>query len=167
MAPYNNYLKINKFLNFLIGMPLEKNDEDFGLPKATVFKLIQDLTPEDYAITKDVRNAMREAAHQFLNTIALDANTQCEAIEKKKTISNSHIYFALEKRGFKNFVVECQKVSGDYEDYSKHKPSKQNKLKSSGKSMEELEEDQRMLFKQAAKLQSELYEMDDESESKE
>ena len=147
-------------------MPSEKNEEDSLLPKATVEKLIQDLTPKPYTINKDVRNAMREAAHQFLCLIALEANIQCE-LEKKKTIGYSHIFHSLKSRGFEKFIPECESVSKDYDDCSKHKPSKQDKFKESGKLMEELEEIQKNLFKEAAKKQNEIYEIEEESDREE
>lgn len=137
-------------------MPQDKLDVDSSLPKATVDKLIQDLTPKPYVISKDTRNIMRDAAHTFLNFIALEASRMCD-LEKKKTISTFHVFKSLEKYGFESFVEECDMAAKNYEDYSKHKPSKQNKFKDSGKSMEELEEMQRSLFRQAAEKQDSSY----------
>lgn len=137
-------------------MPQDKLDEDSSLPRATVDKLIQDLTPKPFVVSKDTRNMMREAAHAFLNFIALEASRMCD-VEKKKTISTLHIFRSLEKYGFDGFVEECDMAARNYDDYSKHKPSKQNKFKDSGKSMKELEAEQRNLFKQAAERQDSLY----------
>lgn len=145
-------------------MPQDKLDEDSSLPRATVDKLIQDLTPRPYVVSKDTRNVMREAAHAFLNFIALEANRMCD-VEKKKTISIFHVFRSLEKYGFESFVEECDTAARNYEDYSKHKPSKQNKFKDSGKSMEELEELQRNLFKEAAEKQDSLYGVQPEIQS--
>lgn len=149
---------VYKYRAIFFKMPQDKLEEDSTLPKATVDRLIQDLTPKPYIVVKEVRNVLREIAHQFLSLIALEANTQCE-LEKKKTITNPHIYFSLKKYGFESFIASCELVAKDYDDYSKHKPSKQNKFKDSGKSMEELEEIQKNLFKEAAKQQEINYEV--------
>jgi histone H3/H4 len=137
-------------------MPQDRLDEDSSLPRATVDKLIQDLTPKPYVVSKDTRGIMREAAHAFLNFIALEASRMCD-VEKKKTISTLHVFKSLEKYGFESFVGECDMAARNYDDYSRHKPSKQNKFKDSGKSMKELEEMQRSLFKEAAEKQDSLY----------
>ena len=145
-------------------MPIEKLDDESGLPKATVDKLIQDLAPEGYTVSKETRGLMREAAHVFLHTISIEANKLCE-IEKKKTISINHIYKSLEKYNFGEFVDECDIAAKNYDDYSKHKPSRQNKLNKCGKSLEELQALQMSLFKEAAQQQFKNYEIDDDDEN--
>ena len=114
------------------------------------------MTPKPHIISKEVKELLRDSAHEFLWFISLEANTQCE-LEKKKTISNQHLYAALKAKGFDEFILGCESVSKNYEDYSKHKPSKQNKFKESGKTMEELEEIQKNLFADAAKKHQDFY----------
>jgi len=137
-------------------MTLDKFDEDSTLPKATVDKLLQDLTPKPYVISKETRNVMREAAHKLLSVLSLESNRLCD-IEKKKTISTSHVFKSLKTYGFEDFIEECDTAAKNYEDYLKLKPSKQNKFKNSGKSLEELEEEQQGYFKKAAEEQKSLH----------
>lgn len=126
----------------------DKTDDETSLPRATVDKLIQELLPATFTITKEARSALREMCHVFLNTIALEASKICE-VENKKTINNNHVFKAFEKHGFSLYVEACKTAAIDYDDYAKHKPSKQNKFKESGKTLEELHEDQMRLFSQA------------------
>lgn len=144
-------------------MPIEKLDEESGLPKATVDKLIHDLTPEEYTVSKETRGLLRDAAHVFLHTIAIEANKLCDA-EKKKTISTQHVYKSFEKFKLEGFVSDCEIAAKNYDDYSKHKPSRQNKLSKCGKSLEELQALQMLLFKEAAQQQLKNYEIEDDED---
>jgi histone H3/H4 len=147
-------------------MPIEKIDEESELPRATVDKLILELTPEDYTISKETRNLMREVAHTFIHLMAIESNKLCD-VEKKKIIGLSHVYKSFEKYKFGGFVAECEIAAKNYEDYSKHKPSKQNKLNKSGKSLEELQALQMSLFKEAAQQQLKNYEIEEDEEDNE
>lgn len=137
-------------------MPQDKSDDDTSLPRATVDKLIHDSLEKPYIISRETKNVMKESCQLFLNLIILEANRICE-IESKKIITNQHIYKSLEKYGFQEYVDMCLVAASDYDEYSKHKPSKQNKFKESGKTMDELHEDQMKLFKEAKKEQEVAY----------
>lgn len=145
-------------------MPNEKSEEDSELPKATIDNLIHDVTPKDYVMSKEVRASLRASARLFLNNIATDANKLCEQ-ENKKTIGTSHTFKAMQKHGFGMFVDECEIAAKNYDEYSKYKPSKQNKLKESGKTMEELQELQMKLFKQAAEEHRREFEIAEDADS--
>ncbi|ELA42907.1 uncharacterized protein VICG_00222 [Vittaforma corneae ATCC 50505] len=145
-------------------MPPEKSDDDSELPRATVDSLIHDVTPKDYGVSKDVRELLKASARLFLSHIALEANRLCE-LENKKTIGTSHVFKSMEKCGFGDFVEECDVAAKNYDEYSRHKPSRQNKFKDSGKSMEELQKMQMELFRQAAEQQKKEYGIEDNSVS--
>ncbi|KAL6121530.1 hypothetical protein NUSPORA_01534 [Nucleospora cyclopteri] len=142
-------------------MSKEKMDEEFSLPRATIDKLIQETLKSEASMAKDAREIVREAGNIFLLAISAEANKICE-LEKKKTISADHIIKALEKFAFGNYIADIKKALNNYEDYSKLKPSKQNKFKDSGLTMEQLHEEQKKLFEQAkAKIEQE-YNLDPE-----
>lgn len=145
-------------------MPSEKSDDDSELPKATVDSLIHDVAPKDYGISKDVRGLLKVSARLFLSHIALEANRLCE-LENKKTIGTNHVFKSMERHGFGEFVEECDVAAKNYDEYSRHKPSRQNKFKDSGKSMEELQEMQMALFRQAAEQQRKEYGIEEDSGS--
>lgn len=143
-------------------MPIERPEEETGLPRATVDKLIQELCPAGHTVAKEARNALRDAAELFLGLIALEANRICDA-EQKKTITNQHVFRALERYGFAEYINACGAAASDYDDYSRHRPSRQNKFKESGKSLEELHADQMRLFNDARREVSRAYGIDEES----
>lgn len=145
-------------------MPQEKTDEDSELPKATIDNLIHELTPNKFSISKEVKHYLRLSARLFINHVSLDANKFCET-EKKKTITIAHVFKSMEMHGFGEFVEQCTISAKNYDEYSKRKPSRQNKFKECGKSMEELQEIQMKLFKQAAEEQKREYEVVDNEET--
>lgn len=131
-------------------MPAEKPDEEKCLPRATVDKLIHELLLDGFTITKATREMLRDSCQLFLEMIAIEASRICE-VEKKRTITNHHVYKSLEKHGFASYIDKCNTASVDYEEYSRHRPSRQNKFKESGKTLDELHEDQMRLFSAARK----------------
>lgn len=149
-------------------MPQDKLGDDRCLPRATVDRLIHDLLQKSFVISKDTKNILKESCQLFLNMIILDANRICE-IENKKIITNQHVYKSLEKYGFQEYVDSCALAASNYDDYLKHRPSKQNKFKESGKTMDELHEDQMRLFSAAKKEVNLSYGIpaDEESSSEE
>lgn len=147
-------------------MPQEKSDDDKNLPRATVDKLIHDLIPKGYSISKECREYLRISSQSFLCRIALESSKFCET-ENKKTITNTHVFKALSKHGFPEFIDPCTTCSTDYQIYSSHKPSKQNKFKDCGMTMEQLEEDQMKLFKDARREVDSVYEVKSSSDDEE
>ncbi|KAI4291750.1 down-regulator of transcription 1 [Pancytospora philotis] len=145
-------------------MPYDKSDEDTNLPKATVDKLIHDTLHKPFIVSKEVKSALKDACHLFVNRIITEANAVCE-VDKKKIIANQHIYKAYTKYGFADYIEPCQAAAADYDDYSRHRPSRQNKFKDSGKTLDELHEDQMRLFQAARKEQEIAYGVADDDSS--
>lgn len=141
-------------------MNLEKNDDENSLPKATVDKMVSSMLPKNTVVPKESKEIFQSGCIHFLNMLTLEANKACED-EKKKTISYDHIYTALKNLGFENYIDECIKEHGNYEKYIRQKPSKIDKFKDSGLTLEELHDQQTKLF-QNAKLQFEKSFEDDE-----
>ncbi|CAD25983.1 TATA-BINDING PROTEIN-ASSOCIATED PHOSPHOPROTEIN [Encephalitozoon cuniculi GB-M1] len=134
-------------------MNMEKNDDENTLPKATVDKMVSSMLPKNSVVPKESKEIFQNACIYFLNMLTLEANKACEE-EKKKTISYEHVYKALKNLGFESYVESCMKEHENYESYIKQKPSKIDKFKDSGLTMEELHSQQIKLF-QNAKLQFE------------
>lgn len=134
-------------------MSFDRTDEEGFLPKATVDKMVSSLLPKNTIVPKESKEVFQNGCIEFLNAITLEANKICE-VEKKKTIVCDHIYKALENKGFKSYVEDCIKAHNGYESYLKQKPSKIDKFKDSGLTMEELHDQQLKLF-QNAKIQFE------------
>lgn len=146
-------------------MPQDKPDEEAGLPRATVDKQIQDYLKKNFTMSKEVKQSLKDSCQLFLSLIILEANRACET-EKKKIITNQHIYKSLDKHGFHEYINLCRTAAHDYDDYSRHKPSKQDKFKESGKTLDELHQDQMRLFDQAKKEQNRAFGLQSEETEK-
>ena len=118
-------------------------EDEFSLPRATVDKIISKINQT--TVSKEARDCIRIFGKKFLKCLAGYANKICEE-EKKKTINSSHVIKSLEFYGLTEFKEEVNKAMNNYSEYTKHKPSKQNKFKESGLTMEQLEEEQKKLF---------------------
>ncbi|ORD93863.1 NC2B [Enterospora canceri] len=129
----------------------EKIEDDCSLPKATVDKLIHSTLASKTLMAKDAREVLRSFSKKILIILAGEANRKCEE-EKKKTITIDHLIHSLRKYELERYVDEVEKSTKCYLEYTKHKPSKQNKFKESGLTMEQLHAEQQMLFAQAKKV---------------
>lgn len=135
-------------------MNFEKNNDDENmLPKATVDKIVSGMLPKSSIVPRESKEIFQGICMKFLSVLTLEANKACEA-EKKKTINHEHVYKALASLGFEEYVDKCSEEHGNYENYVKQKPSKIDKFKDSGLTLEELHDQQIKLF-QNAKLQFE------------
>ncbi|KAM0688333.1 negative cofactor 2 transcription regulator complex subunit ncb2 [Conglomerata obtusa] len=127
---------------------LEKmNDEEVSLPKATIDKIISESLKGKPAL-KDVKDIVMQCAIEFVHLITSEANELCEK-ECRKTITHDHVYKALENLGYTHYVKECEEVYAEHTNLAKMRPSKTNKFKDSGLTIEELYEQQVALFKTA------------------
>jgi down-regulator of transcription 1 len=134
-------------------MEFGRGDDEGSLPKATVDKIVSSFLPKSFVVPRESKEIFLSGCIEFLTMITLEANKACEA-DKKKTIAHDHMYRALTITGFEGYVDECRTAHLDYESYLKQKPSKIDKFKDSGLSIEELGDQQSKLF-QSAKMQFE------------
>ncbi|KAG0049244.1 negative cofactor 2 transcription regulator complex subunit ncb2 [Gryganskiella cystojenkinii] len=126
------------------------NDDDLSLPKATVQKLINEMMPEDIACAKDTRDLLIDCCVEFIHLLASEANEICEK-ETKKTIAAEHVILALKALGFDAYVPEVEFVLQDHKSQQKNKDKdkRTGRLEYSGKTQEELLEEQTRLFAEA------------------
>lgn len=124
---------------------LEKvNDEEVSLPKATIDKIISE-SLQGKPATKELKDVVLQSAIEFIHLITSEANELCER-EHKKTITHDHVYKSLENLGYTHYVKHCEEVYVEHVNLAKMKPSKTNKFKDSGMTMEELFEEQAKLI---------------------
>ncbi|KAI8855040.1 histone-fold-containing protein [Chytridium lagenaria] len=107
-------------------------DEELGLPKATVAKLIQEMMPSDIACAKETRDLLSECCVEFIHLIASEANEACEK-DAKKTIAGEHVLAALK----------------EHAKQLKDREKRSSKLEDSGIPEEELQRQQEELFARA------------------
>ncbi|KAJ2000313.1 negative cofactor 2 transcription regulator complex subunit ncb2 [Coemansia thaxteri] len=125
------------------------NDDDLSLPRATVYKLIGEMLPEDIACAKDTRDLLLDCCNEFIHLIASESNDVCEK-EAKKTIAAEHVLTALQDLGFGKYVTEVQEAYDEHrKQQTKDRGRKSTKLSQLGMSEEELQRSQELLFAQA------------------
>jgi len=120
-------------------------DDELSLPKATVQKLIAEILPKDILSSKESRDLIIECCVEFIHMISTEANEICEK-EAKKTISPEHIVGALKTLGFESYVEEVEGILKDHKQAQKDREKKTSKFEASGKSEEELLNEQEKLF---------------------
>ncbi|WUR02291.1 transcription regulator NC2 beta chain (NCB2) [Vairimorpha necatrix] len=129
-------------------MSYENRDEENSLPKSTVERFVSSCLPKQVTVSKDAKEMFLNCSLEFIKLISVQSAAICEK-DKKKTIAFEYFFKALEDKGFGEFVGTCKEYQEMYEKYMKAKPSKINKFKSSGLSLEELHNQQLELFKNA------------------
>ncbi|KAJ2761156.1 negative cofactor 2 transcription regulator complex subunit ncb2 [Coemansia nantahalensis] len=124
-------------------------EDELSLPRATVYKLIGEMLPDDITCAKDTRDLLLDCCNEFIHLIASESNEICEK-EAKKTIAAEHVLAALQELGFGKYV---SKVQGAYDEHRKQQTEdrgrKSTKLSQLGMSEEELLRSQELLFAQA------------------
>ncbi|EJW05241.1 hypothetical protein EDEG_00706 [Edhazardia aedis USNM 41457] len=107
-------------------------------------------TTKKYTMQKDVKEILMKSALEFIHLITAEANEICEK-EGKKTITHEHVIYALEALGYSDYKKECIASHEDFSRLNQLRPGKSNKFKDSGLTIEELYEQQRVLFEKAKK----------------
>ncbi|KAF9168081.1 negative cofactor 2 transcription regulator complex subunit ncb2 [Actinomortierella ambigua] len=120
-------------------------EDELSLPKATVQKLINEMMPDDIACAKDTRDLLIECCVEFIHLLASEANEICEK-EAKKTIAAEHVIAALKALGFEGYLPDVEVVLQDHKTQQKVKDRKSGRLEHSGRTQEELLEEQTRLF---------------------
>ncbi|KAJ1836500.1 negative cofactor 2 transcription regulator complex subunit ncb2 [Coemansia sp. RSA 2711] len=125
------------------------NEDDLSLPRATVYKLIGEMLPDDITCAKDTRDLLLDCCNEFIHLIASESNEICEK-EAKKTIAAEHVLSALQELGFEKYVTEVQEAYAEHrKQQTKDRGRKSTKLSQLGMSEEELLRSQELLFAQA------------------
>ncbi|GAA96650.1 hypothetical protein E5Q_03321 [Mixia osmundae IAM 14324] len=123
-------------------------EEDLGMPKATVGKVITEiLANEDITCSKESRDLIADFCKEFITLISSEANEICEK-GSRKTIAPEHVIAALKSLGFERYVEEVEEATAENKQNAKtrEKAKKTTKLDSSGMTEEELLQKQEQLF---------------------
>ncbi|WWC70757.1 uncharacterized protein I206_104708 [Kwoniella pini CBS 10737] len=118
-------------------------DDEIGLPKATVFKLIQEMLPEDIACTKEAKDIIVDCCVEWVKLISTQSNTVCDE-SSKKTISPEHVIEALKQLGFEDYIPEVEESNKDFKQSQKERTRTQPDT--NGMTQEELLALQERLF---------------------
>jgi len=120
-------------------------DDDLSLPKATVQKIVSEIIPPDLVFSRDTRDALIECCVEFIMILSTESNDIAEK-ESKKTIASEHVIKALEVLGFQDYIEPIQEVVSEHKESQKVREKKVGKLESTGRSEEELQREQELLF---------------------
>lgn len=126
----------------------EHMNDDLSLPKATVQKIIAEVIPSDLSFGKDTRDALIECCIEFIMIVTTESNEIAEQ-ESKKTIACEHVLSALKTLGFYEYLAPIKEVIAQHREAQKIRERKVGKLEQSGRSEEDLQREQEMLFGQA------------------
>ncbi|KAK1925575.1 histone-fold-containing protein [Papiliotrema laurentii] len=127
-------------------------DDDVGLPKATVFKLIQEMLPQDIACSKEAKDIIVDCCVEWVKLISAQSNSVCDA-SSKKTISPEHVIEALKQLGYEDFIPEVEESNKDFKQSQKERQRTQPDT--NGMTQEELLALQERLFASSqARMQS-------------
>ncbi|KAI5170656.1 down-regulator of transcription 1 [Nematocida sp. LUAm3] len=121
------------------------------LPRASVDKIVEDTLTAPLTCSRDVKYVLLDGCAKLIHIISAEANRACER-EQKKTVTHEHVYVALRQIGLSHYIEECHNAYKEHVEQSKLRPSKQNKLKESGLTEDELEREQEELFRKAKLL---------------
>ncbi|KAJ3289486.1 negative cofactor 2 transcription regulator complex subunit ncb2 [Rhizoclosmatium sp. JEL0117] len=124
------------------------DDEDVGLPKTTIAKIIQEHLPPDLWCAKETRDLITDCCLEFVHLISSEANEVCDK-EQKKTITGDHVLAALKSLGFEDYIAEASEALVDHNKLSKERRKRSTKLDNSGISPEEKLRRQEELLEQA------------------
>ncbi|RSH77348.1 negative cofactor 2 transcription regulator complex subunit ncb2 [Apiotrichum porosum] len=118
-------------------------DDEHTLPKATVYKLIGEMLPDDISCAKDTKEIIVDCCVEWIKLISAQANTVCEE-SSKKTISPEHVIEALKQLGFESFISEVDDSHAEFKQSQKER--QRNQPDTNGMTPEQLQALQEQLF---------------------
>jgi len=141
-------------------------DEDV-LPKAPIAKLLKTIV-HNKRVSGEYRDILVSCATEFFQLVSSQA-LEVSNREKRKKLSEEHVYQAMEELGFGDYVKELKVV--DDESRAQRTEKKREKKSKTSKSPEELKAAQEALFAKARLKtgisKSELVEQDEQDEEEE
>ena len=74
-------------------------EQDRFLPLANISRIMRDISPSKYKVSKEAKESMQESLSEFIAFITSEACDKCMR-DKRKTISGEDILFAFSNLGF-------------------------------------------------------------------
>ena len=132
------------------GITMDVADDELGLPKSTVVKMVQDaLAPlGGLRMSPECRDLVVDCCAEFVNAVASEAN-EISTKEKKTTINPDHVLAALRALGFEAYEAECAIARDEAKEEETEKRQMKKAKKNIGMSAEEAIAMQQQLFAQA------------------
>ncbi|KAJ3344649.1 negative cofactor 2 transcription regulator complex subunit ncb2 [Entophlyctis luteolus] len=141
------------------------DEEELGLPKTTISKIIQEVLPGDIWCSKEARDLIADCClvrstdidtrfescvflMKMTDLVLSAANEICDK-EAKKAITGDHVLSALKELGFEDYLAEVNEALGDHNRLNKERKQRSNRFENSGISPEEKLRRQEELIEQA------------------
>eukprot|EP00002_Diphylleia_rotans_P028823 TRINITY_DN5828_c0_g1_i3.p1 TRINITY_DN5828_c0_g1~~TRINITY_DN5828_c0_g1_i3.p1 ORF type:complete len:219 (+),score=66.87 TRINITY_DN5828_c0_g1_i3:83-658(+) len=110
--------------------------------------MVRDILPDDVKCSSETRDLLVQCCIEFIHLLASEANDICST-DSKKTIGADHILKALQVLGFSDYASAVTQVYDQHREHVQEKTKWSKKLENSGKTEEQLREEQQALFRQA------------------
>jgi len=104
-------------------------DDEVGLPRATINKMIRDAMPKDARLSSDCCEKIMQCCNEFINLVSSEANEICTK-EGKSTILPDHVVKALKDLQYHDLLPGVQAVWDKHK--SEHKWGDKKASKRSG-----------------------------------
>ena len=94
-------------------------EQDRFLPLANISRIMRDISPSKYKVSREAKASMQESLSEFIAFITSEACDKCIQ-DKRKTISGEDILFAFSQLGFESYyaflklyfdIIKCTLVS--------------------------------------------------------
>uniref|UniRef100_A0A061R4Q4 Nuclear factor subunit b13 n=1 Tax=Tetraselmis sp. GSL018 TaxID=582737 RepID=A0A061R4Q4_9CHLO len=121
-------------------------EEEVGLPKATISKLIRENLPE-HRLSADLCDKLLECCTEFINLVASEANDVCSK-ESKNTIHPEHVVQALSELQFTEFVPAVSEAWEKYKEENKIAANKQRLSKKQAANQVGMSEEEQIALQQ-------------------
>eukprot|EP00873_Tetraselmis_striata_P045428 jgi/Tetstr1/465692/TSEL_010333.t1 len=120
-------------------------DDEVGLPRATINKMIRDSMPSDSRLSADCCDKLIECATEFVNLLSSEANEVCSA-QEKSTIHPDHVVKALEQLQFGFLLPGVQETYSKFK--AEHKHGEKRAFKKSGADKVGMSEEEQIALQQ-------------------
>ncbi|KAL2098006.1 hypothetical protein ACEWY4_007213 [Coilia grayii] len=125
-------------------------DDDLAITRSTINQILQETVPS-VRVSNDARELVFNCCSEFLTHFSSVVSEMCDK-SKKKMISPSHVFSALESLGFESYIPEVEKVLQDCKTVARKKTK--SRLENHGIPEDELLRQQQDLFAQARQQQA-------------
>eukprot|EP00884_Botryococcus_braunii_P016664 jgi/Botrbrau1/3681/Bobra.0008s0010.1 len=94
------------------------DDQEVGLPRATILKMMKDAAPAELRLANDAVSLIGLCCNEFVQLISSEATELCEK-ENKHVLQPEHVLRALDTLGFSAMLPEVQRALEGWQDSNK------------------------------------------------
>eukprot|EP01028_Stygiella_incarcerata_P007582 TRINITY_DN314_c0_g6_i1.p2 TRINITY_DN314_c0_g6~~TRINITY_DN314_c0_g6_i1.p2 ORF type:complete len:133 (+),score=46.80 TRINITY_DN314_c0_g6_i1:120-518(+) len=115
--------------------------DEFSIPVTHAKRIIGDVSPDGFHVTKDARSAVSRAAQIFVSYLTTTANDIAQRSHKRATVFASDVLDALKTLEFESFVPTLERDLEAFREEMQHrKEKKAKKMDEEGQQEDKVEE---------------------------